>query len=135
MQLALKSTDAETTLNRFRLTVSGLTGPSYVLKVDGTEVGNTTGAELAEGIDLAAITELPENKQSRNVLSLIRKHNDLHFRRWRVLQVPALKNTETVSDEVSSQMSELDTQEDAASESAHITARPATHSVEIVPSP
>ena len=133
MQLALKVTDAESTLDRFRLRVTGLPAGKYALKVDGTEIAQVQADALNEGLDLAAITDLPENRQARELLALTRKHNDLHFRRWRQVQFPVSKNGEEAPADVQSQMKDLDKQDDDAVMAQREAAQPRPHLVELVP--
>ena len=133
MLLALKVTDYESTLNRCMLTVHGLADGKYALKVDGTEVAQTTGQALGAGLDLAAIPELPINKQASEVLALTRKHNDLHFKRWRQVQFPVSKNNEAVPADVKAQMDDLDKQDAEAAEQQHEAAMPKPHTIEIIP--
>jgi len=132
MQLALKSTDAETALNQFRLRISGLVDGDYTIKVDGADVAQVTNTALAEGIDLAAIPELPSNQQARELLALIRKHNDLHFQRWRNVQFPASKNNEPVPADVKAKMDDLDRQDAEAQAAEHAAAQPKLHEVQVI---
>jgi lysophospholipase L1-like esterase len=133
MLLALQVTDYESTLNKCMLTVQGLPDGKYALKVDGTEVAQTTGQALGAGLDLAAIPELPINQQAREVLALTRKHNDLHFRRWRQVQFPVSKNNEPVPTDVKAQMDDLDKQDEDAALMQRDAAVPRPHTVEIIP--
>jgi len=133
MQLALQVTDNESALDKCMLTVHGLAGGKYALKVDGTEVMQTTGAALDAGLDLAAIPDLPINKQSQEVLALTRRHNDLHFKRWRQVQFPVSKNNEPVPADVKTQMDDLDKQDAEVAEQQHEAAEPKPHTIEILP--
>lgn len=57
--------------NREMLKVSGLNGDkSYTLKMDGRTIGRWTGADFAEGINLAKQTNTPEYDQAVTVLAL-----------------------------------------------------------------
>ncbi len=132
MQLALKSTDAETALNQYRLRIGGLPEGDYQLKVDGADIAQFTNTALAEGIDLAAIPELPANQQAKELLSLIRKHNDLHFKRWRQVQFPVSKNNEPVPADVKTQMDDLDRQDAEAVEAEHAAAQPKLHEIQVI---
>jgi lysophospholipase L1-like esterase len=84
--LALDSSDFTEALNREMLKVTGLTGEKYSLAIDGEEVGNFTRAELTDGINLALLPT-PMAKQAAQVHHLTVEHNDLHFTRWRQIQV------------------------------------------------
>ena len=132
MQLALKSTDAETTLNRFLLKIRGLPVGEYTISVDGTEITKATNEALGEGLDLAALPALPSNQQAKEVLGLVRKHNDLHFQRWRRVQFPVSKNNEAVPDDVKAQMDDLDKQEAEAVAALREAVIPKIHSIQVV---
>ena len=85
--LALRASDFTEALNRQTLKVTGLSGERYTLKIDGEEVGSFTRAQLAEGINLASLST-PMMKQALEVHALTLKHNNIHFARWRQVQVP-----------------------------------------------
>lgn len=56
--------------NREMLTVKGLKEGSYELKIDSVVIGQWTGTQLAEGINLAAEASTPEYEQAMAVLWL-----------------------------------------------------------------
>ncbi len=85
--LAVRSSDFVETLNRQPLKVTGLSGERYVLKIDGEEVGGFSRSELAEGVNLAMLST-PMARQSAAVHALTLKHNNIHFLRWRQVQLP-----------------------------------------------
>jgi lysophospholipase L1-like esterase len=85
--LALKASDTEQALNQQVLKVGGLSAGKYQLKIDGQDVAELGKDQLATGIDLAGY-ETPMQRQAMTVHSLTLKHNDVHFVRWRTLQVP-----------------------------------------------
>lgn len=64
----------------------------YALKIDGEKVGDFTKEQLAEGINLA-LEPTPMLKQASSVYDLTVKHNDVHFARWREIQVPLCRNS------------------------------------------
>ena len=131
MLLALKATNWESMLNSYQLKVVGLPAGDYTLKVDGVNVTRVTSADLSAGVDLAALPDLPTSRQSQQVLSLLRQHNDLHFRRWRTVQFPVSRNNEPVPSGVKTQMDELDRQDTEAAESAHTASQPKAHTFEL----
>ena len=53
-----------------RLSVSGLTGDKYLLKMDGEKIGTWSGTELAEGINLAEQRNTPEYRQALAIMVL-----------------------------------------------------------------
>lgn len=85
--LAVRSSDFLTALDQQPLKVTGLTAANYTLKIDGEAVGTFTKEQLAEGINLAE-QPTPMVQQAAGVLALTRKHNDIHFTRWRTVQMP-----------------------------------------------
>jgi hypothetical protein len=91
LQLALRASDFVEALDQQPLQVSGLTAPRYKLAIDGEEVGTFTREQLAEGINLAVLPT-PMEKQAAQVHELTRRHNEIHFTRWRDVQVPLETN-------------------------------------------
>ena len=86
MALAIQSSDFINALDQEPLKVTGLSAGRYALKIDGEKVGDFTGQQLAEGINLATLPT-PMAKQAARVHDLTVKHDDVHFARWRDLQV------------------------------------------------
>jgi lysophospholipase L1-like esterase len=85
--LAVRSSDFMEAMNSQPLKVSGLKAARYALSIDGDKVGTFTSQELAEGINLAALPT-PMAAQAAAVHALTLKHNNIHFARWRQVQVP-----------------------------------------------
>ena len=85
--LAVKASDVEQALNQQTLKVSGLTAEKYKLVIDGKDVDDLTRDRLASGVNLAE-RDTPMSDQAMAVHELTRQHNDIHFQRWRMLQVP-----------------------------------------------
>ncbi len=85
--LALQSSDFVQSLDRQILKVTGLTASNYLLKIDDSEVGSLTREALAEGVNLA-LMPTPMVKQAASVHALTLKHNNMHFIRWRQVQLP-----------------------------------------------
>jgi hypothetical protein len=85
--LAVKASDVEQALNQQTLKVSGLTAAKYGLTIDGKVVAELTKDQLASGVNLAE-QKTPMFDQAMAVHELTRQHNDIHFQRWRTLQVP-----------------------------------------------
>jgi lysophospholipase L1-like esterase len=85
--LAVKASDVERALNQQTLTVTGLPAPKYELKIDGKDVAVLTKDQLASGVNLAE-RHTPMFDQAMAVHALTLQHNDIHFHRWRMLQVP-----------------------------------------------
>lgn len=92
VRLALRSSDFVDTLDRQMLKVTGLPGGArYAVRIDGEEVGAFTREELAAGVNLATLPT-PMAKQALEVHALTLKHNNIHFARWRQVQVPLEKD-------------------------------------------
>src|SRR5262249_13309093 len=85
--LAVKASDVEEALNRQTLKGSGLGAARYTLRINREDLGQLNGDELANGVNLAKL-ETPMIRQAKTVHELTLRHNDLHYQRWRILQVP-----------------------------------------------
>jgi lysophospholipase L1-like esterase len=86
-KLALRSSSLVDDLDREILKVTHLAKPRYALEIDGKSVGEFDRDQLARGVNLATI-KTPMLDQAASVLALTKRHNDLHFSRWRDIQVP-----------------------------------------------
>lgn len=87
IELAVRSSDFVEALDRQPLKVTGLKGQRYALKIDGEEAGTFSGSELAGGVNLATLPT-PMARQAAMVHALTLKHNNVHFMRWRQVQLP-----------------------------------------------
>jgi len=87
LQLAVHSSDFMEAMNRQPLKVTGLTAARYALTIDGQRVGVFSSAQLGEGVNLASLAT-PMQAQSERVYSLTLKRNDIHYARWREVEVP-----------------------------------------------
>jgi lysophospholipase L1-like esterase len=85
--LAVRASDVERALNQQTLKVTGLTSSPYRLLIDGKEVAELTEAQLRNGVNLAEL-QTPMFEQANTVHHLTLRHNDIHFDRWRSIQVP-----------------------------------------------
>jgi lysophospholipase L1-like esterase len=90
--LALQASDFTAALDRQPLKITGLPRARYVLRIDDEMAGSFSREDLAEGIDLALLPT-PMLKQALDVHALTIKHNQVHFARWRQLQVPLQDQT------------------------------------------
>src|SRR6266566_3527308 len=122
--LAVKSSDFLQALNRQTLKVTGLTAPSYNLKIDGDEMGSFGKEQLAEGINLASLPT-PMAKQAAEVHKLTLQHNNAHFQRWRQIQVPlAESKSANVQKAVKDLMDALDEEEAGVVKQQRAAAQP-----------
>jgi hypothetical protein len=85
--LAVKASEIETDLNQQTLKVSSLPAERYGLMIDGQKVCDLTRKQLESGVNLAEF-DTPMTRQAKTVHDLTLRHNDLHFLRWRTVQVP-----------------------------------------------
>jgi lysophospholipase L1-like esterase len=87
-RLAVKSSSVVDDLSRQILKVTDLAKPRYTLEIDGKSVGTFEREALAEGVNLATITTTPMVEQAAGILMSTIQHNNIHFTRWREVQVP-----------------------------------------------
>jgi lysophospholipase L1-like esterase len=87
MALAVNSSDFVDALNRQIVKVSGLADGRYTLRIDDDEIATFTSQQLKDGVNLATL-RTPMWAQAARVHALTLKHNNIHFARWRSLQVP-----------------------------------------------
>lgn len=86
MALAVESSGFMGALNRQILKVTSLDGKEYALKIDGETVGKFSREKFEEGLNLATLPT-PMMKQAQQVHKLTLQHNDIHFNRWRQVQL------------------------------------------------
>jgi lysophospholipase L1-like esterase len=84
--LAVRSSDVVESLDQQTLKVTGLEMGDYELTIDGQHVAKFSSEQLDRGVNLATQVT-PMTKQAASVLDATRKHNDLHFHRWRDIEV------------------------------------------------
>jgi hypothetical protein len=88
--LVLRSSDVTNEINREPLRIVGLKRGIYVLKIDGEMIGTFNNDELTDGVNLA-ILDTPMSKQAKEVYDLTVAHCDVHYFRWRTVEVPLAK--------------------------------------------
>jgi len=131
--LAVASSDFVETLNQQTLKVTGLNAGSYTLKIDEDEIGSFTSEQLGQGINLA-ILPTPMAKQAAQVHNLTLKHNNIHFQRWRQVQVPLEKNdSPRVQKAVKDLMTAIDDEEAEIVKQQRAAAQPKRHQFQLVP--
>jgi hypothetical protein len=87
MALAVKSSDFVESFNQQSLKVKGLAEGYWALRIDGQQVGVFDARQWAAGVNLALLPT-PMAAQAAAVHALTLKHNNIHFARWRSVQVP-----------------------------------------------
>jgi lysophospholipase L1-like esterase len=127
--LAVRSSDFVEALDQEPLKVTGLTAPKYSLKIDGQEVGAFTPDQLAAGVNLAVLPT-PMAKQAAEVYGLTIAHNNIHFTRWRQVEVPLEKES---LPHMRNALSGLDALESDVIAQQHAAALPKPHRYELIP--
>jgi lysophospholipase L1-like esterase len=131
--LAVKSSDFLQALDQETLKVTGLSADNYTLKIDGNDAGSFTKAQLAEGINLATLPT-PMAKQAAEVHHLTLLHNNIHFERWRQVQVPfAGERSPKVQAAAKGLMTALDEEEADVVNEQRAAAQPKPHRFELIP--
>jgi lysophospholipase L1-like esterase len=125
--LAVHSSDFVAALDREILRVSGLSGSSYTLKIDGETVASFSADQLKQGINLAEYST-PMAAQAAEVHKLTVEHNAVHFARWRTVQVPLDGQSFPLAQAESS----LDSLEDQILLAQRIAAQPKSHQFELI---
>ena len=128
-KLSIKSSDFIESLNQQPLKVSGLSAARYALKIDGMPVGEFSNSELSSGINLAVLST-PMVKQAAQVHALTLKHNNIHFLRWRNVQVP-MQNDKLAN--MPKALAGLDAIEADVVAQQHAAAMPVSHKFELTP--
>jgi lysophospholipase L1-like esterase len=133
MALTLKSSDFTDALNRELLSVTGLSSPYYELDIDDETVGVFARKDLAQGINLATLPT-PMMDQALAVQELTVQHNDLHYQRWRTIEVPLLsKNSPAITATLPPILHALDAEEQAVVAEQRAKAQPETHQYKLTP--
>ncbi|HEV2177997.1 MAG TPA: SGNH/GDSL hydrolase family protein [Terriglobia bacterium] len=129
VRLVLRCSDVAATLDQEPLRVTGLQAPEYALTIDGAKVGVYSAQKLAEGVNLA-LEPTPMEEQAKAANDLTRKHNEVHFARWRLVQVPLEKDR---APEVQAALDGLDRLEAELVKEQRAAAQPKTHRYELTP--
>ena len=124
--LVIKSSDITNALNQEPMSVTGLTSGVYSVRIDGSSIGTFTNDQLAAGINLALL-KTPMTDQAMSVYQFTVQHGDLHYDRWRHVQVPF--GTTATGIEA---MAKLDALEDTVVKQQHAAAVPKQHTFEVV---
>jgi lysophospholipase L1-like esterase len=127
--LAIRSSDFLEALDQEPLKVTGLTAARYTLKIDGEKVGDFTQEQLQEGINLATLPT-PMAKQAAKVHDLTLKHNNIHFVRWRDVQI-TLKDYKLAGEQAA--VVALDRLEDQLVQQQRAAAQPKLRHYELAP--
>lgn len=129
LALCVRASDIVEALNQQPLKVSGLTSANYTLSIDDQKIGVFSKEQLAEGVNLALLAT-PMAKQAMDVHALTLLHNDVHFTRWRIVQVPHQDNLHSA---YLKSMEALDKAEAEIVKQQRTTAQPKQHRFELRP--
>ena len=129
MALALKASDFLETLDQEIVKVVNLSAANYELRIDTQPVGTYSKDELATGVNLAT-AKTPMQAQAVEVHKLTLLHNDIHFNRWRQVQVNQTYQELPNLPEV---MNDLDGVEKSVVAAQRKRAKPVVHHFELVP--
>jgi hypothetical protein len=127
--LSIRSSDTTNSLNQQILKVHGLKRGTYSLKIDGTSIGAFNDDQLSAGINLALL-KTPATDQAMKVYQLAVSHEEIHFDRWRNIQV-ALDEDHLA--QTTPAMDSLDAVDDAVAAKMREVAQPVPHQFRLVP--
>jgi len=127
--LAVASSTLVDDLDRQIVRALNLEKAEYTLKIDGKEVGTFTKDQLEKGVNLAT-RSTPMLDQAKAVHKLTLEHNNLHFFRWRAIQVPYEPDA---SAEVAKAIEGLDAIEAKVVDRQRRAAQPKSHRFELAP--
>jgi lysophospholipase L1-like esterase len=127
--LAVKSSDVMKDLNQEILKLSNAPSPEYTLKIDGEDIGSFTREQLGNGVNLAELST-PMSRQAAEVHRHTLQHNDIHFNRWRSVQV-SLQDFD--AEKVNRATDALDAIEADSVAQQRKVAQPHPHRFELVP--
>ncbi|MCC6536796.1 MAG: DUF1080 domain-containing protein [Bryobacterales bacterium] len=131
MALAVRSSDFQESLNRQMIVIKNLPAGPHTLRIDGSEIATHTAAEWAAGINLSAL-RTPMWEQAARVHQLTLQHNNVHFQRWRSVEVPFQRDSLLTAPVVISALDQMDA-ELVARQRAQ--AQPVEHRFELVAGP
>jgi lysophospholipase L1-like esterase len=111
-------------LNRQTLRITGLTGKTYRLAIDGQTIGDFSARSLDEGINLAKY-RTPMLEQSYRVLALVWQQVQWRFFAWRGLQTQlSFDNDPAVKNATRDLVAALETQREGFLQGQYEAARP-----------
>ena len=125
--LAIQSSDLATALNNEPLIVTGLHNGVYALRIDGEDIGTYTNDQLTNGVNLGLL-KTPMSDQAMEVYQLTTQHVDLHWDRWRHVQVPLASDRPA---DLESALQKLDALEQFVVDKEKKAAQPKEHAFSI----
>jgi len=114
-------------LDQQLLKITGLEDGKFHLNIDGGPIAEFTSQQLAEGVNLATLPT-PMLKQAAEVHRLTLRHNEIHFTRWRQVQVPlAGFKSDQVQSATKHLLAALDEEEATVIQQQRAAAQPVEH--------
>ena len=129
VRAAAYSSDFISAVDDQPLRVRNLKPGDYTLKIDGQVIATYPADQFARGINLSTL-ETPMLKQAAEVLKLTYQHNDVHWSRVRLVQVPLAQYG---LPHYNAAIANLDALEQEIVARQRAAAQPRPHSYEIVP--
>jgi hypothetical protein len=123
--ILLQSTDAISSVDQETLQVANLSGSSYDLKIDGTDVGTFSASQLSAGINLATYNT-PMLQQSLKVLKFEHESQDIKREADISLPIGNLNHSDSVNADVRKAISDLHIAANLAQSKAESAAKPLT---------
>jgi lysophospholipase L1-like esterase len=121
------------TLDAFRVRASGLKSDAYDLLVDGQPVGAATRQELAAGVDLTRLPNLPQNRQAARVRELVQSRLDAWRHLWNTGPDAIAHKGDAPSDAEVAALTAIDQWLDDRRDRAREAAQPQTHTFSLRP--
>ncbi len=134
---ALKLAPVLDELSQYQLRVTGLPAGNYQVKMDGESLGQTSSDKLAEGWNLSNHPG-PVTRQTRKLLDLVYKKNDVYFRRWRQVQLFALPDWAENPSTEAGRKAELETLDARIADleaQINVARKPVSHHFEVTAAP
>jgi len=120
-------------LNAFRVRASDLKSDGYDLLVDGQPVGTATRQELAAGLDLTRLPNLPQNRQAARVRELVQSRLDAWRHLWNTGPSAIAHKGDTPSNAEVAALTAIDQWLDDRRDRAREAAQPQTHTFSLRP--
>lgn len=120
-------------LNNFRAVASDLKSDHYDVLVDGTLIRNFSRQELANGIDLTHLPNLPQNQSADQVRGIVQSRLDTWRYLWNTGPNAIAHKYDTPTDTEVTALTDLDHWLDERRDKAHEAAQPQTHTYSLQP--
>lgn len=105
--LVVKSSEVVETLDQETLRVTGLRPGNYLLKIDGSVVGNISAEQFAQGVNLALLST-PMLRQALAVHEITIRRNAVRLVHWQEIEYGLRKETSPHLNEAASALTALE---------------------------